>query len=240
MDERQEERLTGRELNALFDRLFPHEFVGADVLAEIAPEGWEHSPLLARFRASVAQLFEERLAMHRNLEQFRCLGGRRAGAAPLGPRSEPTLEDLRRDYGPSPVNQKEEVTELVGLCLWNVFSDNHGVIAAERRRRHRIIPRRRCVPGRVSHARPGGLERATTCGSTWERSGFPGTRRRHGQSRRQVIRCRRQRRRARTHRNVALEVERLRAELREAKAYRGAMGRWTTCDRALVPAGVRA
>lgn len=42
-------RLTDAELHALFDRLFPHGFAGADVLAEVAPDGWEQSPLLACF-----------------------------------------------------------------------------------------------------------------------------------------------------------------------------------------------
>ena len=58
MDERQTKRLTGRELHALFDELFPHGFAGADVVAEIAPEGWEHSPILACFHPSVEQLSE--------------------------------------------------------------------------------------------------------------------------------------------------------------------------------------
>jgi hypothetical protein len=57
MDERQEKRLSDRKLYALFDRLFPHGFAGADVLAEVAPEGWERSPLLACFHPSVEQLF---------------------------------------------------------------------------------------------------------------------------------------------------------------------------------------
>jgi hypothetical protein len=37
MDERPQKRLTDREVCALFDRLFPHGFAGADVFAEIAP-----------------------------------------------------------------------------------------------------------------------------------------------------------------------------------------------------------
>jgi hypothetical protein len=42
MDDRPDKRLTGPELNELFDRLFPHGFAGADVLAEIVPV-WERS-----------------------------------------------------------------------------------------------------------------------------------------------------------------------------------------------------
>ena len=133
MDQPPDKRLTGGELDALFDRLFPHGFAGADVLAEIAPEGWEHSTLVPCFHPSVEQLFDERVTIHRNLERWRQLGRRREGAATLEPRPEPTLDDVRRDYEPSPVNEEEEVTELVGLCLWDIFSDNHDVIAADGR-----------------------------------------------------------------------------------------------------------
>jgi len=126
-------RLTDPELHALFDRLFPHGFAGPDVLAEIAPEGWEHSPLCACFHPSVEQLFDERVAIHRNLEEWRRLGRRRGGTTAVDPRPEPTLEDVRREFEPSPVNEEEEVTELVGLCLWDVFSDNHDVIVADGR-----------------------------------------------------------------------------------------------------------
>jgi hypothetical protein len=133
MNERQDKRLTDRELHTFFARLFPHGFAGADVLAEIAPEGWERSPLLACFHPSVDQLFEERVAIHRNMEEWRRLGRRREGTAALEPRPEPTLEDVRREYEPAAVNEEEEVTELVGLCLWDIFSDNHDVIAADGR-----------------------------------------------------------------------------------------------------------
>jgi len=133
MDARQAKRLTDRELHALFDGLFPDGFAGADVLAEIAPAGWERSPLLACFHPSVEQLFEERVTIHRNLEEWRQLGRRRGRTMAVDPRPEPTLEDVRREYEPSPVNEEEEVTELVGLCLWDVFSDNHDVIAADGR-----------------------------------------------------------------------------------------------------------
>jgi hypothetical protein len=92
----------------------------------------EHSPLLACFHQSVQQLFEERRMLHRNLEEWRQLAGRRRGEPAVQSRPEPTLEDVRRAYEPSPVNEEEELTELVGLCLWDVFSD-HDVIAADGR-----------------------------------------------------------------------------------------------------------
>jgi hypothetical protein len=121
------------ELHALFDRLFPRGFAGQDVLDEIAPEGWERSPLLACFHPSVERMHEERLLMHRNLEELRRLRRRRDGTVADVSSPEPTLEDVRKEYEPSAVQQDDEVTELVGLCLWDTFSDNHEVIAADGR-----------------------------------------------------------------------------------------------------------
>jgi hypothetical protein len=121
------------ELHALFDRLFPRGFAGQDVLDQIAPHGWEHSPLLACFHPSVERIFEERLLRHRNPERLRRLRRRRDGSVADVSSPEPTLEDVRKDYEPSPVQQDDEVTELVGLCLWDTFSDNHEIIAADGR-----------------------------------------------------------------------------------------------------------
>lgn len=58
--------MTETEMHALFDRMFPLGFSGQDVLDELAPEGWEQSPLLACFHPSVEQVFKERLMFHRN------------------------------------------------------------------------------------------------------------------------------------------------------------------------------
>jgi hypothetical protein len=121
------------ELHALFDRLFPHRFAGQDVLDEIAPEGWERSPLLACFHPSIERIFEERLLIYRNLEELRRMRRRHDGSTAVESSPEPTLEDVRKDYEQSPVEQDDEVTELIGLCLWDTFSDNHEVIAADGR-----------------------------------------------------------------------------------------------------------
>jgi hypothetical protein len=135
MGTKQDERLTDRELRALFDRLFPDGFAGADVLAEIAPEGWEQSPLLACSHPSVERVFDETLQIHRNVEALcRARAARDGGSKvdeSLAP--EPTLDEVRREYQATPVRRDEEVTELVGQCLWDVFSDNHEVIVADGR-----------------------------------------------------------------------------------------------------------
>jgi hypothetical protein len=133
MSRRDRERMSEAEVHALFDRLFPRGCAGHDVLDEIAPEGWERSPLLACFHPSIERIFEERLLMHRNLEELRRLRRRRDGTAADVSSPEPTLEDVRKGYEPSPVEEDAEVTDLVGLCLWDTFSDNHEVIAADGR-----------------------------------------------------------------------------------------------------------
>ncbi len=128
-------RLSNSELVALFDSLFPHGFAGSDVLAEIAPNGWEHSPLLACFHPSIERIFEEQLQLHRNIEALGALLRRRGktASAEEDARPEPTLESITREHQPTPVQQDEEVTELIGECLWDVFSDNHDVIMADGR-----------------------------------------------------------------------------------------------------------
>lgn len=135
MEDRQNERFTDAALHAFFDRLFPNGFAGPDVLAELAPDGWERSPLLACFHPSVEQKYVERLQFHEALQSLRKAWRSRRGISDAGEAqsSPPTLEDVRREHEPTPVNVDDEVTELVGLCLWDVFSDNHEVIAADRR-----------------------------------------------------------------------------------------------------------
>ena len=110
------------DLEAEFDRLFPHGFAGPDVLQELAPAGWENSPLLAVFHPSLAQSYEETLRLHRNV----CALRRPNDPHPLPP--EPTFDEVARDFQGRPVETVREVRELVGQCLWDIFSDGHEVI----------------------------------------------------------------------------------------------------------------
>jgi hypothetical protein len=115
------------ELHAEFDRLFPQGFAGPDVLREIAPDGWENSPLLAAFHPSLAQLYEERLCFDRRI----CERRRPDDPSPLPP--EPTLDEVARNYQEVPIEAEHEVRELVGNCLWDVFSDSHEVVGPDGR-----------------------------------------------------------------------------------------------------------
>ena len=63
-------RYSEAECAVVFARLFPKGFAGDDVLREIAPDGWEKSPLLATFHPSLDQVYEEALRFHENLESL--------------------------------------------------------------------------------------------------------------------------------------------------------------------------
>jgi hypothetical protein len=114
-----ENRYSDAECFAVLERLFPHGVAGPDVQAALAPAGWEHSPLLAVRHPSLPQLYEETVRIHRNIES---LWRKQA------PRPEPTLEEFARSYRTSPIEPEREIRELVGMSLWDVFSDNHEVI----------------------------------------------------------------------------------------------------------------
>jgi hypothetical protein len=133
-------RYSHDERRALFAELFPNGFDGADVLAELAPDGWERSPLVAVFHPSPERVYEESVRMHANMEQ---LIASRAKAGSEGEenvekgggerREPPDLEKIRAEYQAEPIDAPRELRELVGRALWDVFSDNHEVIGADGR-----------------------------------------------------------------------------------------------------------
>lgn len=124
MDEKQ--RMSYKECEAEFDCLFPEGFAGRDVLQEIAPGGWESSDLLGTFHPSVEQLYQESLQLHRNIQSLSKKGTQDSSPAP-------TIEEITRDYSATPIDCEREVRDLVGMCLWDLFSDNHEVIDQEGR-----------------------------------------------------------------------------------------------------------
>jgi hypothetical protein len=116
------------DLVAEFDRLFPRGFAGPDVLRELAATGWENSPLLAVFHPSLAQTYEETLRLHRNVTRLRQPSDQR----PVPPEPK-TLDEVGRDFREHPIETEHEIRELVGACLWDVFSDGHQVVASDGR-----------------------------------------------------------------------------------------------------------
>jgi hypothetical protein len=119
--------LTENECEQLFDALFPHGLDGEDVLKTLAPKGWECLPLRFCFHPTAEQIFEESIRIHRNLANFR------RGDDPGPPLSEPTLDEIGAEHRDKPIEPREECRELLGRCLWDVFAENHEVIAPGRR-----------------------------------------------------------------------------------------------------------
>ena len=112
------------ELIAVFAKLFPQGFAGRDVRCTLAPEGWDRSPLLPLFHPSPEQRFQEALRMHQNMNEMRLARG--GGGKELPPDPPPTLADFADDPEDA-IAPDEEISRLVGMCLWDIFSDSHDV-----------------------------------------------------------------------------------------------------------------
>lgn len=121
------ERLSEAECEQVFRRLFPLGFGGDDVFGELAPQGWERSPWLSAFHPKPEQVHREALRVHRNLRDLTCARDSRQDDR------EPTLADIRATWRELPVDRDREPRELVGHCVWDVFSDNHEVITPDSR-----------------------------------------------------------------------------------------------------------
>jgi hypothetical protein len=133
-------QLDNEECHELFAALFPQELAGEDVMSELAPGGWEASPLSRVAHPSPEQLYEEALGFHRGMESL--VANRRAGKAgheddssdeAETPLEAPSLEKIRQEHEPQPFDPPRELRELVGMCLWDIFSDNHEVLASDGR-----------------------------------------------------------------------------------------------------------
>jgi hypothetical protein len=134
-------QLDDEECHELLAALFPQGLSGEDVMSELAPGGWESSPLSRVAHPSPEQLYEEAMVFHRGMEAL--VANRRVGKAPPDqhdssdavetPSEAPSLEKIRQEYESQPVDPPRELRELVGMCLWDVFSDNHEVVASDGR-----------------------------------------------------------------------------------------------------------
>ena len=129
--------LSDKEAFDFLGTMFPGGLQDGSLVAELCPEGWEESPLFACFHPSQEQRYRENLDFSRNLRAVTAgMRKRKAGDA------EPAPEEPPMTYGEFLTKHSEESSRLadedrigepanlIGLCLWDVFSDNHDVIAA--------------------------------------------------------------------------------------------------------------
>jgi hypothetical protein len=130
--------LNEQEAMAFLGSLFPGGLKDPALIAELCPEDWENSPLFACYHPSPEVSYEENLAFSRNLKNLFPLRKRKAGEpAELPPdEPEPTYEEFLAKNPPrdTPISAEESIdepAELLGHCLWDVFSDNHKVVASD-------------------------------------------------------------------------------------------------------------
>jgi hypothetical protein len=109
----------------LFVRLFPQGLVDASVLQELAPDGWECSALAQVFHPTPEQLYQEAMRIHANIQDLLAASGLRREGPP------PSLEEIRSSYEHEPIRPGEESADLLGRCLWDIFSNGHEVFTHE-------------------------------------------------------------------------------------------------------------
>lgn len=138
------------ESRAVLRSLFPGGLRDCDVWEELCPEGWEKSPLFASFHPPAETAYREYLAQQETMRSLdrETLRREPRNEAPAPdeppPAEEPDLsfDEFQREYGaewaerPGGIDPVEESAELLGLCLWDVFSDGHEVISADGRAVH--------------------------------------------------------------------------------------------------------
>ena len=111
--------LSDDEIETLFTQLFPNGPAGLDVMNELAPDGWESSPLRAIYQPTI---------------KGGKLGGIIRAALSRSRCRIPRLTTGTSGRVPESIIDPEvELRQLIGLALWDVFSNNHSVIAPDGR-----------------------------------------------------------------------------------------------------------
>lgn len=120
-----ETHLTEEQCGKLFQRLFPNGLHDPSLVQELAPEGWERSPLVLVYHPTAEQVYEETLRLRDNLRRLR----RKTSS----PEEEPQipLDTLRKEMPADAPKPAKECADLLGCCLWDVFADNHDVCTTE-------------------------------------------------------------------------------------------------------------
>ena len=109
----------------LFKKLFPQGPAGRDVRLELVPDGWARSPFAAIFHPSIDRVWQEAVAYHENFDTVFAAKRKRTPA--------PTREEIARAWTDHAIDEDAEITDLVGWCLWDIFSDNHTVTMGDGR-----------------------------------------------------------------------------------------------------------
>lgn len=117
--------LTETKRRRLFQQMFPNGLRDTAIVTALAPEGWEHSPLVCTAHPTSAQLRDESHRVRSRIQEIRRACGLPAIVEDI---PDATGEPWKPDNHIDPVT---ECAELLRSCLWHLFSDNHEVRNAE-------------------------------------------------------------------------------------------------------------
>lgn len=92
------------------------------ILVKFAPEVWEASPLFYIHHPTPKQRYDQALRMHDNLKELSKNWGKTSDSEP------PKLEDFLDEEDDKEVKPLEELSNILGACLWDIFSNNHEVV----------------------------------------------------------------------------------------------------------------
>jgi hypothetical protein len=109
----------------LFQTLFPNGFANPDVMHSIAPNGWENSPFVLPV-PTLEEAYETAKA-HKSLENLMA----RINSEPQTDME--SFEDFTLHYTPVIIDPTIALQDLVGSCVWDVFSDNNDVVKDNKR-----------------------------------------------------------------------------------------------------------
>jgi len=132
--------LSDQEAYVFLEKLFPDGLKDPSLIAELCPGGWEKSPLFACYHPAPEVLYQEYLDVSRNFKTLFSRIQSKAENAERLPPEEPelTFEEFFAKYPADNdhVSADAAINEpamLLGLCLWDVFSNNHEVITDDSR-----------------------------------------------------------------------------------------------------------
>lgn len=89
----------------------------AAFLKKYLPIGWKKSECINFFHSTAQQQYDEHKIISENIKQL---------SKKKEEEKEVHLSDFEQDL--SDVDEKKEPLTLLGLCLWDIFSDNHSVV----------------------------------------------------------------------------------------------------------------
>ncbi len=96
------------------------------IMADLAPQGWQTSPLRRIFHPTAEQQLTKAVQISENLHSLL------KKKNPAAERRTYRLEDFQEDPLDAG-NPRDELIKLLGDCLWLIFSNNHTVIGADDR-----------------------------------------------------------------------------------------------------------